>query len=52
MLSEGASIFTMWLGPKYILAATYILFVETGNSLSPQITFPIMALYSYIQFYL
>lgn len=52
MLSEAAATFTMWLAPKFILAATYILFVETGNSMSPQITFSIMALYGYIQFYL
>jgi len=52
MLSEAAATFTMWLAPKFILAATYILFVETGNSMSPQITFSIMSLYGYIQFYL
>jgi len=52
MLSESAATFTMWLAPKLILAATYIVFVETGNQLIPQITFSIMSLYGYIQFYL
>ena len=52
MLTEAAATFTMWLAPKFILGATYILFVETGNSMSPQITFSIMSLDGYIQFYL
>jgi hypothetical protein len=52
MLSEAAATFTMWLAPKFILGATYILFVETGHSMAPQITFSIMSLYGYIQFYL
>jgi hypothetical protein len=52
MLSEAAATFTMWLAPKFILAATYILFVEIGNTLKPQITFSIMSLYGYLQFYL
>lgn len=52
MLSEAGATFTMWLAPKLILAATYILFVEIGNDLKPQITFSIMSLYGYLQFYL
>jgi hypothetical protein len=52
MLSEAAATFTMWLAPKFILAGTYILFVEVGNQLIPQITFSIMSLYGYLQFYL
>jgi hypothetical protein len=42
----------MWLAPKFILVATYGLFIGVGNELAPQITFSIMCLYGYIQFYL
>ncbi len=52
MFSESFSTFFMWLAPKFILAATFGLFIGVGNDLSPQITFSIMCLYGYIQFYL
>lgn len=42
----------MWLAPKFILAATYGVYVATGGSLNPQTTFSIMSLFGYIQFYL
>lgn len=51
-MTESASTFTMWLAPKLLLAATYIVYIETGHDLQPQITFSIMCLYGYIQFYL
>lgn len=42
----------MWLAPKFILAATYGVYVATGGQLDPQKTFSIMSLFGYIQFYL
>jgi predicted membrane channel-forming protein YqfA (hemolysin III family) len=42
----------MWLAPKWILAATYGIYVLIGGELTPQKTFSIMSLYGYIQFYL
>jgi ATP-binding cassette, subfamily C (CFTR/MRP), member 1 len=52
MFMESVSTFSMWLAPKWILAATYGLYVLTGGELTPQKTFSIMSLYGYIQFYL
>jgi ABC-type multidrug transport system fused ATPase/permease subunit len=42
----------MWLAPKFILAATYIVYVLYGGILTAPKAFSIMSLYGYIQFYL
>ena len=42
----------MWLAPKWILAATFGVYIVIGGHLSPEKTFSIMSLYGYIQFYL
>jgi len=49
---ESLSTFSMWLAPKWILAATYGVYILMGETLDPQKTFSIMSLYGYIQFYL
>ena len=49
---ESLSTFSMWLAPKWILAATYGVYIILGGELTPQKTFSIMCLYGYIQFYL
>jgi ABC-type multidrug transport system fused ATPase/permease subunit len=52
MFLESLSTFSMWLAPKWILAATYGVYIILGGELTPQKTFSIMSLYGYIQFYL
>ena len=52
LIMESVSTFSMWLAPKWILAATYGVYVLMGEELTPQKTFSIMSLYGYIQFYL
>ena len=49
---DAIATFVMWWTPKIIIALTFILYVYTDNQLVPPITFSILALYGYLQFYL
>ncbi|CAM5999987.1 unnamed protein product [Sphagnum balticum] len=49
---ESLATYSMWITPKFILAATFGTYVATGGTLTPPIAFSIMSLYAYVQFYL
>jgi len=51
-MAEAYSTYSMWLTPKLVLGATFGTFVAMGGPLNPPLTFAIMNLYGYIQFYL